>query len=1481
MTYIKILTALTALALLTACGSPTVNIGEVNINNGALCDTNPYGANCGEEFETPRQTIASGCRTDDSGALCDDATTFVCDKNFDDMLCDDITEYVDQREVVMEQCTDTKTQAACDEEDRITACDANEFASDCAEQKYVDKRRMTCTSDKTSTRCMPTVDLICGADGDIFDDFCTGLTDTDTMRANACQTHGTDAGGDDSCAASLASSCTITDPFIYAGCKDVEGIAGVRMMYCETPATAWNPKCMETTHGAVNTTRVTACQMFGTDTGMGGDDSCATSLAIVCNDIANPFIYEGCDDVAGINAGVRKIFCETPATAWNPKCMDTTHGAVDATRVTACEMFGTDTDMGGDTSCATSLISVCLLANPFIHAGCDDVVGINAGVRTMFCEMPANAWNPKCMETTHGTVSATRVTACQMFGTDTGMGGDDSCATSLISVCLLANPFIHAGCDDVAGIDDGVRTMFCEMPANAWNPKCMQTTHGAVNATRVMACEMFGTDTGMGGDDSCATSLASSCTITNPFIHEGCDDVVGIDAGVRTMFCEMPANAWNPKCMDTTHGTVIATRMTACQMFGTGMGGDTSCADSLASSCTITNPFIHAGCDDVTDIDSGVRTMFCEMPANAWNPKCMDTTHGTVNATRMTACEMFGTGMGGDDSCATSLISVCLLANPFIHAGCDDVAGIDAGVRTMFCEMPANAWNPKCMDTTHGTVIATRMTACQMFGTGMGGDTSCATSLISVCLLANPFIHEGCDDIVGIDAGVRKIFCETPATAWNPKCMDTTHGAVDATRVTACEMFGTNTDTGGDDSCANSLISVCLLANPFIHEGCDDVVGINAGVRTMFCEMPANAWNPKCMDTTHGTVNATRMTACEMFGTDTGMGGDDSCATSLISVCLLANPFIHAGCDDVAGIDDGVRTMFCEMPANAWNPKCMETTHGTVNATRMTACEMFGTDTNMGGDTSCATSLISVCLIANPFAHAGCDDVTDIDSGVRTMFCEMPANAWNPKCMDTTHGAVTTTRMTACEMFGTGMGGDDSCATSLISVCLLANPFIHEGCNDVVGIDAGLRKTFCETPANAWNPKCMDTTHGAVNATRVTACQMFGTGTGGDNSCATSLASVCNDIANPFIHAGCDDVAGIDAGVRTMYCQMSANAWNPKCMDTTHGTVTATRGDACLEFGTDTTKGGHRSCVSNTLAESSCASNPFDSANPGCAILTKFEMIVRTYCKASHVTGCPTATYDAWVASFPDNAPLLASNLAPTAGNKFLQGKETGLNTTGLGDFTADSFNFQTATYNGMLFGGSATNGVAFQYGNIGGKRYFYAGLLSGTDLGPPLTEAVTNATWYGRIVVLQNRDWYLTRAGKIYGDIDLTVNYDGDNNGTIRGSYDEYTVNGTFDSKGIMGGNVTRSKIDTYTRRTFIGDSNATTTTTYSFQRRVVGPLTGLIGQTEAVGVFIGQDFTNYDDKPRQVDANLNNFKHPATRAGFAGGFIARSTRP
>ena len=95
----------------------------------------------------------------------------------------------------------------------------------CVAQKYVDERRMTCLNQQKHQ----------SVHGDrradlrdewryFFDDFCTGLTDTDTMRASACQTHGTDpTDGHSTCATILIPLCGIADPFAHEGCDDVVG----------------------------------------------------------------------------------------------------------------------------------------------------------------------------------------------------------------------------------------------------------------------------------------------------------------------------------------------------------------------------------------------------------------------------------------------------------------------------------------------------------------------------------------------------------------------------------------------------------------------------------------------------------------------------------------------------------------------------------------------------------------------------------------------------------------------------------------------------------------------------------------------------------------------------------------------------------------------------------------------------------------------------------------------------------------------------------------------------------------------------------------------------------------------------------------------------------------------------------------------------------------------------------------------------------
>ncbi len=466
MPYIKILTALTMLALLTACaGGVTINPTVINNGEGTSvpCEMNPFGDACLADTDlNPRRVeIVSDCRTDKMGDLCEDAIEFACGISIDDTICNGIMKYEDLRKVALGECLTNNSKEFCDNQTRVRKCDASPFPDNCIEPKYVMQRRIECESLKNKSQCMATEELICGANGDVFDPFCNGITNYVSVRETTCQTHGTDpTDGDSSCATILIPLCTIANPFAHEGCDDVEGInANIRTPYCQTPANAWKPKCMDGMHGTVTATRVTACQMFGT--GMGGDDSCATSLTTVCDDIDNPFIYPGCDNVAGIDDGVRTIYCQTPATAWDEECIDTTHGTVSATRMTACQMFGTG--MGGDDSCATSLISVCLLADPFIYEGCDDVVGINDVLRKMYCEDSATAWDEECMNGTHGNVVSFRTIACleSPFGTP----ADPLCATDSFteSACGM-DPFAVAnpGCANLTDYKNIVKN-YCTM----------------------------------------------------------------------------------------------------------------------------------------------------------------------------------------------------------------------------------------------------------------------------------------------------------------------------------------------------------------------------------------------------------------------------------------------------------------------------------------------------------------------------------------------------------------------------------------------------------------------------------------------------------------------------------------------------------------------------------------------------------------------------------------------------------------------------------------------------------------------------------------------------------------------------------------------------------------------------------------------------------------------------------------------------------
>ena len=314
MPYIKLLTVLAGLALLTACGGAALPKPEITDNDktgdtAVPCDTNPFGSTClaDTNLDPRRVEIVTECTDDDSGELCEDAIEFVCDKNFRNPICVGIPKYDNLIEMERNTClARTGSQEACNEEARITTCDASPFPANCTEPKYVMQRRIDCESMKNKSQCKPTEDLICGAGAtDIFDPFCEGLPAYYDAREMACES-GMPKRTDDDCKTTIARICTNGDIFDDF-CTGLTGI---------------------------DTMRVTACQTHGTDE-TDGHSTCATILIPLCL-VANPFIHEGCDDVVGIDMGFRKTFCETSANAWNPKCMDGTHGTVVFYRTVAC-----------------------------------------------------------------------------------------------------------------------------------------------------------------------------------------------------------------------------------------------------------------------------------------------------------------------------------------------------------------------------------------------------------------------------------------------------------------------------------------------------------------------------------------------------------------------------------------------------------------------------------------------------------------------------------------------------------------------------------------------------------------------------------------------------------------------------------------------------------------------------------------------------------------------------------------------------------------------------------------------------------------------------------------------------------------------------------------------------------------------------------------------------------------------------------------
>ncbi|MGU9963538.1 MAG: hypothetical protein ACNYPD_05455 [Candidatus Halichondribacter symbioticus] len=249
--------------------------------------------------------------------------------------------------------------------------------------------------------------------------------------------------------------------------------------------------------------------------------------------------------------------------------------------------------------------------------------------------------------------------------------------------------------------------------------------------------------------------------------------------------------------------------------------------------------------------------------------------------------------------------------------------------------------------------------------------------------------------------------------------------------------------------------------------------------------------------------------------------------------------------------------------------------------------------------------------------------------------------------------------------------------------------------------------------------------------------------------------------------------------------------------------------------------------------------------------------------------------YADWMDSFTGNDALPTSPNSAHTANQFLSGL-TGTLPIFSGGFrqfipqeNTVTFTSLTLAENGL--GGESTDGASFFYGSFGETDIYYAGIHASTDLGAPLDNVSQAGTWKARI-----RTTFMDQAFNLTVTFDTTSqggtisafasdNYFANQGGTISAATRNitfyYDIDGTFDKKGIIKGDIIfgldrdNDKVIDTMRPVLNGEQGEMAIDT----NRNAGTITGIIGQDGLVGAF----YSTNDDG--------------IGRLPFAGGFVAR----
>ncbi len=439
---------------------------------------------------------------------------------------------------------------------------------------------------------------------------------------------------------------------------------------------------------------------------------------------------------------------------------------------------------------------------------------------------------------------------------------------------------------------------------------------------------------------------------------------------------------------------------------------------------------------------------------------------------------------------------------------------------------------------------------------------------------------------------------------------------------------------------------------------------------------------------------------------------------------------------------------------------------------------------NDGEDPLCNPQYVSLEDICSyiPFASTCSDTRFEHYRTGRITFCNDVLNKRNRRCIPT----EVVDAVCNDNLFGTG------CVNSVDSGGVYADK-------------RTVRIRICNEADGVNNPLCMP----ADVVAAICADNLFGTG------CVNSL-----------------DPDGVYAGERTErldFCSIASNSGNFRCLYKNRDNICSYAPFSPV-------------CVGHTASEGKRTASKFNACrNPGPNNLTCHGIS-----QALPLSGKADAT--TWAESFItlENPGGISSITSVDVSdfqyrkNQFVEGLEVleegfNLRTRSKTPFTVLTLGDNLVDSTETL-GGESEDGVAFfglyatDYGYRGYRSFpFYAGILSGTDLGAPITRTADIAgTWSGVFQAIGGT------ARAIKRNFDLTVDFTDDTTGTIeafvKAKGDEhYHLTGTFNNIGVITGTVDYG----------LFRDNKSTEPISSRDRRS-GRLTGLIGKQGAVGAFI-----------------------------------------